>query len=72
METGILHNRNCSETVTDVFSLFTTIIKHKIINLKNFEDMNFLKVDKYEDYQCTSDFKKLIKISKDYFERYSS
>lgn len=29
-------------------------------------------MEKYEEYQETSDFKKLIKISKDYFERYSS
>jgi hypothetical protein len=50
---------------------FTSIIKHKIIQLKGFGEENFLKINKYEEYILNSDFKKLIKISKDYYDRYS-
>ena len=72
IQSGLLGTSNCSQVVSDVFQLFTGIIKHKIINLKNFQNQNFLKITRYSDYKMTSDFKKLIKISKDYFERYSS
>ena len=72
MENGMLSNRNFPESVSDVFKLFTGIIKQKIVNLKNFEKKNFLNVEKYEEYEGTSDFKKLVKISKDYYDRYSS
>ena len=71
MENGMLSN-NFPSSVSDVFRLFTGIIKHKIVNLKNFEKKNILNIERYEEYQTTSDFKKLIKISKDYYERYSS
>ena len=69
---GLLGSSNCEDVVSDIFQLFTGIIKHKIVNLKKFETCNFLKIGKYEEYRVTSDFKKLIKISRDYFERYSS
>lgn len=42
------------------------------MQLKTFERINFLGIDKHEEYIGTSDFKKFIKISKDYYERYST
>jgi hypothetical protein len=46
----------------------------KITRLKDFELQNFLDIDshKYDEYRRSSDYKKLVKISKDYFERYST
>ena len=47
-------------------------IKHKVDKLISFEHLNFLKIDdvSYREYKETSDFKKIIKISKEYKDRY--
>lgn len=41
-------------------------IKHKIEKLLSFEYMNFLSIDEntYKEYRETSDYKKIMKISK--------
>lgn len=57
--------------MTEIFVLFTCIIKHKIIQLKDFGLDNFLGINKHEAYTQSTDFKKLLKISKDYNDRYS-
>jgi len=47
-------------------------IRHKIDKLISFEQVNFLNIDEnsYKDYKETSDFKKILKISKEYKDRY--
>ena len=61
---------------TMLFSGFTQIIEHKVTKLKEFDQTNYLKEEvdsnKYSEYKQTSDFKKLVKIAKDYYDRYSS
>ena len=61
---------------TMLFSAFTQIIEHKVTKLKEFDQTNYLKEEvdsqKYGEYKQTSDFKKLVKIAKDYYDRYSS
>jgi hypothetical protein len=53
---------------------FTQIIEQKVTKLKNFESENFLGIDsgKFEEYKRTTDHKKLVKIAKDYYNRYST
>ena len=48
------------------------IIKHKIDNLLSFKSNNFIKTSNYEEYKETSDYAKLMKIAKEYKERYVS
>lgn len=57
-----------------LFKSFTNIIETKVGRLKEFERRNYLDIEsqKYDEYRKTSDYKKLIKIAKDYHERYSS
>ena len=47
-------------------------IKHKIDKLISFEHLNFLNIDEasYRDYKETPDFKKILKISREYKDRY--
>lgn len=58
-----------------LFTCFTHIIEQKVTKLKEFDQSNYLLEEvnngMYEDYKGTSDFKKLIKIAKDYYDRYS-
>jgi hypothetical protein len=57
-----------------LFKSFTNIIEMKVNRLREFEKENYLQIEKckYEEYRKTSDYKKLIKIAKDYYDRYSS
>lgn len=48
------------------------IIKHKIENLLSFKSSNYIAVAGYEDYKQSSDYQKLMKIAKEYKERYQS
>jgi hypothetical protein len=45
-----------------------------VTKLKDFENDNFLGIDsgKFEEYKRTTDHKKLVKIAKDYYSRYST
>ena len=50
---------------------YTGIIKHKIENLVKFSSHNFINTSSYEDYKDSSDYTKLMKIAREYKERYS-
>jgi hypothetical protein len=69
--TGLLKDSPCTNPV---LQCFTQIIEQKVTRLRNFESHNFLDIggEKYEEYRRTSDYRKLIKIAKDYYERYST
>lgn len=47
-------------------------IKHKVDKLISFEQFNFLNIDEgtYREYKESTDFKKILKISKEYKDRY--
>lgn len=44
---------------------------HKIINVKDFENFNFIGTSLYEAYKQCNDFAKIKKIGKEYYIRYS-
>jgi serine/threonine protein kinase len=69
--TGLL--KDCARTDA-LLRCFTRIIELKVTRLRDFEAANFLDIgaEKYEEYRRTSDFRKLVKIAKDYYERYSA
>jgi hypothetical protein len=69
--TGLLKDSPCT---SPLLQSFTQVIEQKVTRLRNFESENFLDIggEKYEEYRRTSDFRKLIKIAKDYYERYST
>jgi serine/threonine-protein kinase ULK2 len=48
------------------------IIKHKIENLLGFKNKNYIGVGGYEEYKQTADYQKLMKIAKEYKERYQT
>lgn len=50
---------------------YTGIIRHKIEDLTRFSTTNFIEASGYEDYKQCSDYPKLMKIAKEYRERYS-
>ena len=50
---------------------YTTIIKHKIDNLIKFSSNNFINTSYYGEYKESSDYAKLMKIAKEYKDRYS-
>ena len=50
---------------------YTAIIKHKIDNLVRFSTQNFISANAYEQYKESTDYAKLIKIAREYKERYS-
>lgn len=45
---------------------------HKINKVRSMEYSNFLNTHFYSQYKETSDYKKIAKISEEYFTRYSS
>jgi hypothetical protein len=68
MKLGLLqysHNE-----VENIIYDFTGIIKHKIENLINFKTSNIVSPSSYEEYKDTNDYTKLMKIAKEYKERY--
>lgn len=68
MKSGLLqysHNE-----VENIIYDFTGIIKHKIENLINLKTANIISPSSYEEYKDTNDYAKLMKISKEYKERY--
>lgn len=48
------------------------IIRHKIENLLGFRNNNYIGVGGYEDYKQTSDCQKLMKIAREYKDRYQA
>ena len=64
--------KNFKYEVDSVERKYTIFIKHKVDKLISFEHLNFLNIDdaSYREYKETSDFKKIIKISKEYKDRY--
>ncbi len=57
--------------VEGIMSDYTSIIKHKIENLVRFNSHNFINSSYYEEYKECSDYTKLMKIAKEYKDRYS-
>lgn len=51
---------------------YVGIIKHKIENIINFSSNNFLNTSIYEEYKECNDYLKLMKIAKEYKDRYSN
>jgi hypothetical protein len=48
------------------------IIKHKIENLLGFKNSNYIAAEGYEEYKQSADCQKLLKIAKEYRERYQT
>lgn len=46
------------------------MIRSKIDKLVSFKQINFINIDGYKEYRFTSDCEKVLKISKEYNERY--
>jgi hypothetical protein len=61
-----------SEEVEAIMRNYTAIIRHKIDNLTRFSSSNFIGATAYEDYKECADYAKLMKIAKEYRERYSA
>lgn len=64
-----------SELVEDAMKVerkYTQFIKHKVGNLTVLGKENFLRVDEsaYMEYKECSDYKKIMKIAREYSERY--
>ena len=55
-----------------IYSSYTQIIKYLINLLVNFNKTNFIRVEQYHAYKDTNDFHKLMKISNEYYDRYST
>ena len=72
-ETGILFSVDQRVEVHNIFSSYTKLIKFKLEKIVEFGTNNFLKLgeESHWQYQETSDFRKLLKISKEYTDRYS-
>ena len=53
---------------------YTQFVKHKIQKLISYEGVNFLDFQEntYKQYKETSDFKKILKISREYKDRYKT
>ena len=51
---------------------YTAIIRHKIENLVKFSTQNFISAGSYEQYKESTDYAKLMKIARQYKERYST
>lgn len=73
IDSGILSSIEESSQVRNIFFSYTRLIKYKLNKIINFSSNNFLRMkeDNHIQYQETSDFRKLLKISKEYTERYS-
>ena len=67
---GVL--RNFKYEADSLERKYTMFIKHKVDKLISFEHLNFLTIDEniYREYKESSDFKKILKISKEYKDRY--
>lgn len=50
---------------------YTAIIRHKIENLVKFSTHNFINASAYDEYKESTDYTKLMKIAREYKERYS-
>ena len=64
--------QNLSSEVEAIVMDYVGIIKHKIDNLVSFSSQNFLNIQGYEEYKEGGDYTKLMKIAKEYKERYSN
>ena len=58
------------QDIERVHACYATVIKQKIDQLLAFKDQNFLRCEGYREYRWTSDCDKLIKIAREYSERY--
>lgn len=61
-----------SSEVDNITRSYVGIIRHKVDRLVSFTTNNYINCTCYEEYKNTSDYHKLIKIAKEYRERYSS
>lgn len=55
----------------DLLRHYSAIVMHKIVNVKDFENFNFISTPLYEQYKQCNDFNKIRKIGKEYYIRYS-
>lgn len=69
-KSGLL--REASVLAEQVTYDYMGIIKHKIDNLISFRNNNYVGVNGYEEYKVTCDCQKLMKIAKEYKERYQT
>jgi hypothetical protein len=60
------------EEIDRIHKNYTAIIKSKIENLLAFKDHNFLQCEGYREYKWTSDCDKLMKIAREYSDRYKA
>jgi len=66
---GLLGEIN-TEVYNNLIKNYTGIIRFKIEQLNRFDENNFINCDGYDDYKLTSDHEKLMKIAKEYNDRY--
>lgn len=63
-----------SEIKMDVYDKlmknYAGIIRHKIEELTSFDTVNYINCEGYNDYKTCSDYDKLMKIAKEYSDRY--
>jgi hypothetical protein len=64
--------KDCPREVEEINRSFAGIIRHKVENLNSFKDYNYIKCEGYKSYKLTSDYEKLMKISKEYSDRYKA
>jgi hypothetical protein len=55
----------------DLLKHYSNVVMHKIVNVKDFENFNFISTPLYEQYKQCNDFNKIRKIGKEYYIRYS-
>jgi len=66
---GLLGEIN-TEVYNNLIKNYSGIIRFKIEQLNRFDENNFINCDGYDDYKLTSDHEKLMKIAKEYNDRY--
>lgn len=49
---------------------YASIIKYKIEQLNSFDSENYINCQGYNEYKVSSDYEKLMKIAKEYNDRY--
>lgn len=68
---GLLSQVN-PEVYDGLMRSYAGIIRHKIEQLNSFESDNYINCEGYADYKQSSDYEKLMKIAKEYNDRYKT
>lgn len=69
-KSGLL--QHSKSEVDAIAANYVGIIRHKIENLLAFSHNNYINASNYEEYKQSSDFQKLLRIAKEYKDRYSN